>query len=204
MVFRRRRNFRRKKRGWSRNTYRGRTVKRNRRLALGGAARRFFKVRYVSDMTTSVGGTFSTVYNDNPTAFGDWTSIATMFDSYKICALRIKFIPSLPNDTSTQTGYYPFYVCGDPDDTNILTSTGEVIEYENMKVFNLYRPFKYYYKLPIMTSDGTTAVTLQGGYRDVSATAGKRGIKTWAEDLDASQKYGTFITTAYIVAKNRR
>lgn len=201
-----RRRYRRRRRRYVRRTGPGRKLSTIRRY-LGPGAKRFFKLRYQSPITT-IAGVFNTVFNDNPVSFQDWTSVSTLFDSYKFSAIKIQYYPQTPNQTSDSTinnAFMPFYIVGDPDDTTAATTANELLEYESCKVKNMFKPWKYYYKLPTMTSDGSTAVVLSRGYRDVGSTPGKRGVKTYFDDgSGAGQTWGTVVVTAYIVAKNRR
>lgn len=169
------------------------------RKGMGQNAKRFFKIKAVQDVTTTVTGTFDTVYTNNVGGATDWTNIAALFDDYRVCGLKLKYIPSLPNDTSTQTGFTPFYVGGDSNDVTAWTSSADALQQENTKVKNLYRPWTYYYYFQKLGN-----VNLTNGYRATNVTTASQGIKTYATGLDISQKYGEIVLTFYISAKNRK
>lgn len=153
-----------------------------------------------------LGGGVDVCINTDVTDFQDWTNVATLFDSYKICALKIKFNPAFPNNLTATTAYAPVYLAGDPDVTNAtgLGSVNTIIQYENCKVHNLYRPWSYYYKLPKVMSTGTSSVMLQGGYFPSANPAIVGGIYIYTEGLSISSTYGSIMVTAYMVCRNRK
>lgn len=172
-----------------------------------GDGKRFFKLRTTTAVTSDgVSGQIQGWFNDDVSGYEDWSNIAALFDSYRVCALKIKFIPDLPNDTSTVTGFKPFYVLHDPDSANIPSLTIPVaIQYENCKVFNMYRPWTYYRRMQKQTSSGVSGqAMLQNGYKDMALTTASQSINYTGNGFDLSTTYGTFILTAYIVCKNRR
>lgn len=142
----------------------------------------------------------------DPTGLEDWASYQAIYDSFRVYAVKIKFIPSLPNDTSINTAFRPIYYTFDVDSTSPPNSVSDVIQYENLKVKNLYRPHSVYYRVPRYTSGGQgSAAVLAGGFFDVNTTPPQNGvIGCYAENIDISQNYGTFVVTFYIGFKNRR
>lgn len=169
---------------------------------------RFFKIRKVETVASDVLGTISIFSNNGPhTGFGDWTNINPLFDSYRAPFLKVKFIPSLPNDESTTTGFWPLYVVGDVDQTTAsITSVTQAIEYENMKVVNMYRPWKYHFRCPKLGGVGNTAAvkTQAGGWIDVATPFGNASIEGYGTGFDTSTSYGTLVWTLYIMCKDRR
>lgn len=180
-------------------------VAKKRPVGSGQHGKRFFKLKTAFGLTANVGGDINLAVTDDVSAFGDWSSIAALFDTYKVAALKVKFIPSLPNDASGTTGFYPFYVVGDPNNnTTPVSSITTACQYENMKAMNMYRPWTYYYKCPTKTASAATETILTGGYRPTTATSAMCGIFGWGGGFDISQQYGSYIVTAYVVCKERR
>lgn len=179
-------------------------MRRRKPIGSGQHGKRFFKLKSAFGLSANVGGEINMAVTDNPSAFGDWSSIAALFDTYKVAAIKVKFIPQLPNDTSTTTGFFPLYVVGDPNDSTIpINSITSACQYENMKTMNMYRPWKYYYKVPTKSSiSGDTVLT--GGYRPTASTSGTCGVYGWGGGFDVSQQYGSYVVTLYIVCKERR
>lgn len=202
MVFRRRykkKFYRRKKRYTRKYTRAGR----------GSKGVRFFKLRQVTNLVTSVGGAVSFFNSANPsdafnnggTDYEDWTNVYNLFDSFRVRAIKLKFIPSLPNDTSGTTAFSPLYVGGDPDSSTIMpvTTILEAVQYENMKVKNMFRPWSYYFKLP---KPGATPTL---GWCDVASPTQQLGmIWAYGTGFDISTGYGTMISTIYLQARDRR
>lgn len=174
----------------------------------GSKGIRYFKLRYSSVLTSSGGGIIASYMSAKPDAVWDgggtvedWSSVSSLFDSFQTRAMKMHFIPQLPNDTSAQTGYFPLYVGFDVDAqaVNPVGSVSAALQYENMKVFNMYRPWKYYKILP------RTGASKQLGWTDMANTSDQYGmIWTFGEGFDVSQTYGRVILTLYIKAKDRR
>lgn len=197
--FRRRRKF--KRRGyWKR--------KQKRYTGKGQRGIRFFKLRRVQTISSDAGGVINVFANNGPqTGFQDWSNIVSLFDSYRVPALKVKYIPQLPNDASTLTGYHPVYVIGDVDaNTPPIISVNEAIQYENCKVKNMYMPWKYYFKCPKLGGVGNIASvkTQAGGWIDVATPYGNAGIQMIGNGFDLSTDYGTLVWTIYLMAKDRR
>lgn len=203
MPYYRRRTYRRPYRKYRKSfrTYRKKWGKS--RQGMGAYGKRFFKLRHTEQMIASGAGLYVGRFMNDPTVYQDWTSIDALFDTYKVCAMKLKFIPDKPNDTSTTTGYRPIYVVGDSDDTSALTSVNQAIEYENMKAFDLSKPWSYYFKLPKRTQIAATTTIVGNGYQDTSVTTASAAIKMYSSGLDISDTYGQFIVTIYVCARNR-
>lgn len=169
----------------------------------GMNGKRFFKLKHQEQMTTSGAGIYAGYFNNSPTTFLDFSHVAELFDVYKVCALKVRFVPSRPNDDSINTTYRPIYIAGDPDTSAAFTSIDQPVQYENMKVYDLSRPWKYYYKIPTRTQVTGSTILLKGGYIDTQYTTPSASIRMWAEGLSNSTNYGSFLVTAYVVAKQR-
>lgn len=167
--------------------------------------KRFFKIRVSQTIAADSGGVISLTYTDNPSVYQDWTSIAGLFDSYRTCAIKIKFIPELPNDTSTITGFKPLYIVHDSDSSTIASpSVDSYIQYENMQVKNMFKPWGYYRKFAKQTANPTGTVMLPGGYKNTASPNASQGIFMYGDGFDISTNYGRLVVTQYVVAKNRR
>lgn len=169
---------------------------------------RFFKIRKVQTLSSDTLGGIDFFMNNGPhNAFQDWTNIQNLFDVYRVAAMKVKYIPQLPNDASTLTGYHPLYVIGDVDaNAAPVTTVNEAIQYENMKVKNMFSPWKYYFKCPKLGGVGSLAAvkTQAGGWIDVATPYGNCGIQGIGTGFDVSQQYGTLVWTLYLMARDRR
>lgn len=176
----------------------------------------FFKLRAAIDLAANSGGTINTVFTmtglsgslytvDGGAASGSVEEISTvgqLYDQYKVRSVQIKYIPSLPNDTSTITGFFPLYTVVDHDTPNtsaVVTSIATAIQYDNLKVFNLYRPWKRYIKVPRYTVAGVPA-----GWLDLANVVNYGSIILYGTGYDISQTYGKLVLTYYVATKNRR
>lgn len=199
----RRRTYRRR---YKRRAYRKKWSRKSTARRFKNDGKRFFKLTTSDAVQTTSGGQVSNTYTDNPQDYTDWTQIASLFDSYRVCAIRIKYIPNRPNDQSNVTTYQPLYIVQDRDSITPPGTVNAFIEYENMKVKNLYRPWSYYRKFAKQTSTGVSGqVVLAGGYRDCAQPTGTQAIFIVSEPgLQSETIYGRYITTLYVTAKNRR
>lgn len=168
---------------------------------------REFKLRYVTTAQTDAGGQILDLFCMCPTlAFNggnspaDWTNVATLFDSFRVCAFKLKYVPSLPNDVSTTTGFYPCYVLFDVDSQGSVAASNTVaLEYENCRVKNMYMPWSYYTKVPKPSSGPTI------GWCDVATPTQQLGVvEALAQGLDISTAYGTWVSTYYMQLRDRR
>lgn len=168
--------------------------------------KRFFKLKANFSIDSDSVGRILITVAASPTGFSDWTNISALFDSYRICASKVKFIPALPNDSSSSVTFAPMYVIADNDSgTNPLTTTvSDAIQYENCKIKNMFRPWTYYRKWPKLTAQASGGTMLQGGYQDVASVSANQGIYGIGTGYTVSKNYGNMIITHYIAAKNRR
>lgn len=200
-------------RAYRRRTYRRRPYKRRsfkrsfKRKGKGPMGVRYFKMRYTSVVQSDAGGSISIFTLANPTAawsgggtVEDWTSVSSLFDSFRTCAVKWHYIPNLPNDASTVTNYKPLYSVFDVDAASQIISTAAgAIQYENMKVHNMYRPWKRYVRVP------KSAASKIQGWVDIATPSEQYGaLCGWGDGFNLSETYGNMIITYYIKCKDRR
>lgn len=143
----------------------------------------------------------------------DWLLCQGLWDSYRVCGIKLKYIPHNPNNT-VNAFFQPVY--GIIDYNNLDTSSpfsgfNQILQYERMKTFNLYKPWKWYIRVPKYTgattsSVGVGVITQQRGFFNTS-TGELPAVGCWylyAEDLNPSTTYGTLVITYYLAFKNRR
>lgn len=85
---------------------------------------------------------------------------------------------------------------------NPVTTINQAIQYDNLRVKNVFRPWKLYYKIPKYVD----AANLQGGYFDVAnASSSLPGtVQVYGTGFDISATLGDIVITAYVKFKNRR
>jgi len=158
-----------------------RKYKLRRPIGSGAMARRYFKLRYVARFTpVSATDVSYAVFNDRPdTGDSDWTSIASLFDEYRLCALKVKWIPRYTTaltDAVTANTYSPMFVYHDVNTPNAPVSNdadeaaADSLNYENCKVKNFYRPWSYYRKMQRNIRIDTTRTSVTTSVRGYQAT----------------------------------
>lgn len=191
-----------KRYGRRRKTYKKRrSWKKKVRKYTGQTGIRLLKLKRIVAMTTGVAGDFAFAINTrDPSSCQDWSASIALFDSYRSCAVKIKYLPQLPNDTSVTTGYLPLYVTYDTDDSAYgIVNVNAAIQYENLKVKNMYRPWNVYYKNPKISQNGS-----QLGYSDCDSPIQNGVINFTGTGFDSSTQYGTLVISYYLMFKNRR
>lgn len=132
--------------------------------------KQFVKLRKNYSMTlgtvpTGGNSLIHTILCDDPTnpivtpinmgSFTEWDSCVQLYDYYRVCAVKIKSYPisntsEITDLTATSQYYAPVFVVHDVNSTTLATQTINIdnfLQYGNCKVFNQYRPFKYYRKM---------------------------------------------------------
>jgi len=80
---------------------RGRVYRRrriHRPIGSGFLAKRFFKVReieVINAVVTNVQASYSKSFYDNPSSAPAFNSIVNLFDEYRCCAMKLKWIPNI-------------------------------------------------------------------------------------------------------------
>ncbi|QBX89307.1 capsid protein [Apis mellifera virus-13] len=143
-----------KKRTYMKKWTRKRQIKKNSNRVLS-------KFRAVKDVTVTSGSVEGSISLSNLLYAFDNTFVANtefnnfkeLYDPVRPCGIKVKWIPADNVNTlgsTSQSGYKPMYTCADYNDTifNSTTKTkAQILEYNNMKFKNAYRPQKWYFKL---------------------------------------------------------
>jgi hypothetical protein len=125
----------------------------HRPIGSGDLAKRYFKLRthvdanWVAMTSPTTGSQYVIVFNDNPSTLGEWQNFVPLFESYRVCAMKIRFIPS--NMANLTAIFVPGYIYHDPNTSSAPTSitVGNALDRENCRVVNLQRVWTYYRKL---------------------------------------------------------
>ena len=204
-----------------RRVLRGRVMRRRRiprPIGSGQMGKRFFKMRFQQAVNLTVAAAGTAVYNgtfdNNPSQAIDFASMANLFDEYKVCAMKITFVPSITANANILANYVPMYVMHDPNSTTApVTAINNFLSYENCKYFNVQRPWKYYRKMqqniPTNSSWTTQRNINTRGYLQTDSPIPTQAIfvilnaQNWQPTTPSSQQIGTMVTTWYIVARSR-
>lgn len=156
------------------------------------------------------------VFVNDPNNCTDFASLQQLYDLYKITGCKVKFYPKFIDSSvpgAAGTAFSPIYVFYDPDSSVAVTTVDAAVQYDNHKVFNLYRPWKYYCS-PIVQSD--TSVNAAGAllafrkrvgamFDIINPTYYHKGIIGWVADtLTTGTQYGDIVVTYYCLCSERR
>lgn len=160
----------RKTKGWRRRTP---------KKALGGGTITYRKLKL--DVATTIvnhGGSYTRVVDiqiaiNDPSTCANFASYAALYDSFRVSAVKVQFIPSWNTEVpGTTYGFLPGYGIVDFNSTPTWLAYTSLINFDNLKFVNMYRPWKRYIRCPKLTSntsspDGwqrTSAAGTQTGY----------------------------------------
>lgn len=146
----------------------------------------------------------------------DWSSYAALYDNFRPCAVKLNWMPQYntpvgqgTGGTIAVSGYTPIYHIIDYDDANTgftPYTIAQMQEYENCKMFNGYRPWTKYMRVPKYVSQSGSMV--RPGWYNVDE-AGNQDNGLW--QIRASDNTGNELTVAgtlritfYLAYKNRK
>ena len=173
------------------------------RALISGVKR--FKLKQRVDFNTntaSPGGVWAPIYTNDPSSQQDWSSIAALFDLYKVYAIKIHFIPRPPNNVFGGVPSIvnaPVYFVYDANSILPLGAVNTAIQYDNMKSFGIQNVFKYFKYMLKNTATGGSV----NGYLPTSAPVADMAILGYGDNFIANQPLGDVIITHYLKCKNR-
>lgn len=186
----------------------------------GMSGKHHVKLRLVSAAVSNGSGVV-TGYNSlrNPGLAQDFTNFASLYDFYRVNAVKLKWIPSDPNfDPNVQAAftnnpYAPMYIITDQDDYDLtnLTTVNIFIQYDNCVIKDFSKPFSVYRSVPTITTATRVggaagqANIMDGGFIDIN-TLVDNGVIAWVTGGTnyTTKTYGQWILTYYITFCNRR
>lgn len=191
----RRNNYRTKKF----STYR-KKWSRKRPIGSGEMGKRFFKIRAVQTILATDTGDAFFGFTDDPSKYAEFNNIQGLFDMYRVCAQKLKFIPN----STAATGYTAGYVFHDYNNIPTTGTLASALDHDNLKIVNFQRPWKAYFKcskqIP-MQSSGTSINNR--GYLMTSSPVGTQATCIVATGMPKNQTLGQVICTLYVTAKSR-
>lgn len=196
MRFRRRRAFRRRRFARrTRRTYRRHTRRVNKSY--------YIKLRQIDTVSADVTGAISLSFTDDISSAQDISSVTALFDLFKVRGVKIKYFPRAPNSTVSDTtpfSFAPLYTYVDTDSATIpATTAAAAIQYDNLVVKNMYRPWSRWARFP-----SYTAANEPLGWQDLATIVAHGGLYAWGNGYTASNTYGYIVRTYYVLVKNRR
>lgn len=105
------------------------------------AIKRSFQDGTISSNTSisRIGGSYAYALNQLP----GYTDFTNLFDQYRILKIRVDFVPNLTGNTAPgqPTLYSIFHMATDPTDIGVPNNANDVLQYENRRTVQPYRPF---------------------------------------------------------------
>lgn len=134
----------------------------------------------------------------------DWTSVSNLYDQFMVTGISLKYVPTHPNDSTTTVAYRPVYVYPDFDAVGLSLTDAAAVGYANVKIHNLYRPWKYYVKVPPLVNTASTSVNMVGWMDTAAPQVTGSLYVSKATGLTNSTLYGIIVLTYYIKAIVRK
>ena len=190
-------------------------------IGSGSEGKRFFKLREYTDLATTAQGTLTLTISDSPEANTDWASITNLFDRYRVCAMKFKFIPRsttvapVLNNASPQTwsllDFFPMFVLHDVNSATLTgTQTAQTcLQYESCQVKNAQRPWKYYRKMVrnvFLSATATDKIIDNRGYQPTGTPSATQCfyLALFGTSAMGVMNIGSLVVTRYVVAKSRK
>lgn len=171
---------------------------------------RYFKLQIVNDLSSDGTGvlSFHKLVNEGVQTTTDWTSVSGLFDQYRVCAIKWKYIPARFNDTTAQTMFPPAYIVYDQTtlNSNPITSVDVALGYENVKVVNMGEQWKVYRRIPKLSSSQVQAAVYQGGWLNIEEAGDYQegSIGIYGTGFSTSVTYGKLISIFYVKCRGRK
>lgn len=119
-------------------TVRKSTVPRGVRSKTVAIRRRYARGALISDPTsTVVNGSIAFNLSDCPS----YTDFTNMFDCYRIVKAKVDFLPGCTGNHAYNAVYSLFHMCTDATDVTAPTDFTQVLQYDNSKTVQPYKPF---------------------------------------------------------------
>jgi len=101
--------------------------------------------------TTNGAGTFAGNTKFDPSGCTNWSSLAALFDEFRVVGAHIYLAPTAKYLASATAGYWS--ITGDNDSTGVLASIDENNQYNISRQFAYFENIHYHYTRPDITKD---------------------------------------------------
>lgn len=141
------------------------------------------------------------------------SNVNALYDFYRVCAFKIKFIPAAPNEIASSNYYRPVYLVFDNDaDSSAganITSVNQALQYDVCKIKDCSRPWKYYIKVPkinqgFQTGGVNQCVIDRKGNIDIAKPCYTGDVSLYGDSFTSAISLGTVIITYYCKYTIRR
>lgn len=129
-----------------------RRLRRPRRIHRNLASRpKFFKLREYQTVSQTVGSDTTISIYDNPNTAVNWSDFNDLFDSYRVSAIKVKWIPNMTVSemSLTQTAFQsPVFVAYDKNSyITTVPSVQQLIQYHNLRIKRALSTWSVYFKM---------------------------------------------------------
>jgi len=152
--------------------------------------------RSVLAFSSDVSGNITSVINNDPSGYLDWSSVAALWDEYRPLALKVSFKPN-NRYSKTVVVTVPLYVVVDRDSLGALASKNAAVQYESCNIRSLDDPWSKGVKTLGISGLTTTQ------WITTAAPVGTFCIKTFATGCSNSTTYGDLFVTLLIQVRGR-
>lgn len=169
-----------------------------------GDSTRFFKVKsqvQVNGATTVSTLAVTDVLN---AGVGNYASISAMFSHVRVCGIKFKWFPTHNQSLiASANGYFPLQVIHDRNLTAPASlSIDQVLQYDNVRTFNAFRPWKVYRRMANQLKfPGQASVSFRGFQPSTNLVSTQQMI-LWVPQLANPSALGTLQVTYYVAARN--
>lgn len=167
-------------------------------------------------MLSTAGGIVSqSIATNDPSCCTDWTSYSSLYDSYKVIDIRLKYLPAF-NDNfagAAQVPYVPLIIYYDEDTSTPVASMDLAIQYGNSKIKSLMGQWNYEIKNKTATDNSISNAGMSVVYNekygimlDVAQVANyQKGIIGWyAAGAPVTTVFGHIAVEYVVLFCNRR
>ena len=158
---------------------------------------RFFLRTSTSGVTASSSVITVTMALNDPSATTDWTSLAGLFDQYRVRSVLFTWIPAqAAGGTDTVR---PVYLIVDFDSTSVgATTADQALQRGTTKMYDINLPIKQRINLPLQNVANNPQ-----GWNDVAAPTGQGVLQVLATGLATTGVYGSYILEYDVEFKSR-
>lgn len=149
---------------------------------------RFFLKTVQTGLATDGAGTLSAVLAlNNPSGSTDWTSLAGLFDSYRVRKVSVSWIPAIAPGSTTGI-YRPLYVITDFDSVLSLTTGDTALQYDSTRMYDISKPFIHTVtNVPMTQNNGIV------GWIDVANPIAQGTVQLLSTGLAVTLAYGSYV-----------
>lgn len=152
--------------------------------------------RSVLSCASDGSGNITTVVDNNPSGYLDWSSIAALWDEYRPLSLLVEFRPN-NRYSKTTTVTVPIYVVVDRDSVGAIASKNAAVQYESCSTNSLDDPWRKGAK-----TIGISGLTTTQWITTASPSA-TYCIKMFASGCSLSTTYGDLLITLLVQVRGR-